>query len=68
MFNSPKSILGSLERDTDNRSLVCDSPDIGSVTLELYQLLGHLARRDDKAKISWFLKFFKVPPYKMKLT
>lgn len=50
MFNSPKSILGSLERDTDNRSLVCDSPDLGSVTLELCQLLGHLARRDNKAK------------------
>ena len=50
IFNSPGSILGSSEGATDNGTLVSDSPDSGRRSLELSQLLGHLAGGDIKAQ------------------
>lgn len=43
-------MLGSSEGATDNGPLVNDSPDLGRISLELRQLLGHLVRGDNKAR------------------
>lgn len=44
------SRLGSSEGATDDGPLVNDSPDLGRISLEQSQLLGHLAGGDNKAR------------------
>lgn len=50
IFNSLGSILGSSEGATDKGPLTNDGPDLGKLSLELSQLLGHLVGGDNKAR------------------
>lgn len=49
-FNSPGSILCSLEGATDNGSLVSDDSDLERISVDLSQFLGHLVKKDNKAR------------------
>ena len=59
IFTSPGSKLSSQQKSHWRWSFINDGPDLGRMSLELSQLLGHLAGGNDKARMELVSKILQ---------